>query len=136
MANLKAIRIRISSVKSTRQITSAMKMVSAAKTQKGSGKNCKAKAYASKLHVILVNLSQSLADAKLKMFTKSIGTTQNSHCGGYFKQRPVRCIQFECLQRARRLAVEKYCDQFQQRKREYFLHRQKRICFLRKTKCR
>ena len=30
MANLKAIRVRLSSVKSTRQITSAMKMVAAA----------------------------------------------------------------------------------------------------------
>ncbi|MFC2137865.1 F0F1 ATP synthase subunit gamma, partial [Bacteroidota bacterium] len=34
MSNLKEIRIRINSVKSTRQITSAMKMVSAAKLRK------------------------------------------------------------------------------------------------------
>ena len=38
MANLKAIRIRISSVKSTRQITSAMKMVAAAKLRKAQDK--------------------------------------------------------------------------------------------------
>ena len=34
MANLKEIRIRLNSVKSTRQITSAMKMVSAAKLRR------------------------------------------------------------------------------------------------------
>lgn len=35
MANLKEVRIRIASIKSTRQITSAMKMVSASKLRKG-----------------------------------------------------------------------------------------------------
>ena len=38
MANLKIIRTRISSVKSTRQITSAMKMVAAAKLRKAQDK--------------------------------------------------------------------------------------------------
>ncbi len=37
MANLKEIRNRISSVSSTKQITSAMKMVSAAKLRKSQG---------------------------------------------------------------------------------------------------
>ena len=34
MANLKEIRVRLNSMKSTRQITSAMKMVSAAKLRR------------------------------------------------------------------------------------------------------
>ena len=65
MANLKAIRIRISSVKSTRQITSAMKMVSAAKLRKAQDKIVRLRPYANKLYEILVGLSQSLSDSEV-----------------------------------------------------------------------
>ena len=61
MANLKVIRIRITSVKSTRQITSAMKMVAAAKLRKAQDKIVRLRPYANKLHEILVGLSQSLS---------------------------------------------------------------------------
>jgi F-type H+-transporting ATPase subunit gamma len=44
MGNLKEIRTRIGSVKSTQQITRAMKMVSAAKIQKGPGGDLENKA--------------------------------------------------------------------------------------------
>lgn len=66
MANLKAIRIRIASVKSTRQITSAMKMVSAAKLRKAQDKIVRLRPYAGKLHEILVGLSRSLADTEVE----------------------------------------------------------------------
>jgi F-type H+-transporting ATPase subunit gamma len=66
MPNLKAIRIRIVSVKSTKQITSAMKMVSAAKLRKAQDKIVRLRPYANKLHEILVGLSQSLADAEVE----------------------------------------------------------------------
>ena len=66
MANLKAIRIRIVSVKSTRQITSAMKMVSAAKLRKAQDKIVRLRPYANKLHEILVGLTQSLADTEVE----------------------------------------------------------------------
>lgn len=66
MANLKAIRIRIASVKSTRQITSAMKMVSAAKLRKAQDKIVRLRPYANKLHEILVGLSRSLADTEVE----------------------------------------------------------------------
>lgn len=66
MANLKAIRIRITSVKSTRQITSAMKMVSAAKLRKAQDKIVRLRPYANKLHEIQIGLSQSLADADIE----------------------------------------------------------------------
>jgi F-type H+-transporting ATPase subunit gamma len=66
MANLKAIRIRIASVKSTRQITSAMKMVSAAKLRRAQDKIVQLRPYASKLHEILVGLTQSLADTEVE----------------------------------------------------------------------
>lgn len=66
MANLKAIRIRIASVKSTRQITSAMKMVSAAKLRKAQDKIVRLRPYANKLYEILVGLTQSLADSEVE----------------------------------------------------------------------
>jgi len=66
MANLKAIRLRITSVRSTRQITSAMKMVAAAKLRKAQDKIVRLRPYAGKLHEILVHLTQSLADADIK----------------------------------------------------------------------
>jgi len=66
MANFKAIRIRIASVKSTRQITSAMKMVSAAKLRKAQDKIVRLRPYANKLYDILVGLSQSLSDSEVE----------------------------------------------------------------------
>ncbi len=60
MANLKEIRNRISSVKSTRQITSAMKMVSAAKLRKAQDKIVQLRPYADKLHGVLVEVNKSL----------------------------------------------------------------------------
>ncbi len=66
MANLKAIRIRIASVKSTRQITSAMKMVSAAKLRKAQDKIVSLRPYANKLQEIQIGLSQSLADSEIE----------------------------------------------------------------------
>jgi F-type H+-transporting ATPase subunit gamma len=64
MANLKIIRTRIASVKSTRQITSAMKMVAAAKLRKAQDKIVRLRPYANKLHEILMGLNQSLADSE------------------------------------------------------------------------
>ena len=59
MANLKEIRTRITSVSSTRQITSAMKMVSAAKLKKAQDTILLMRPYAIKLQEILTNLSES-----------------------------------------------------------------------------
>jgi F-type H+-transporting ATPase subunit gamma len=66
MANLKLIRIRIASVKSTRQITSAMKMVAAAKLRKAQDKIVRLRPYANKLQEILFGLSQSLSDSEVE----------------------------------------------------------------------
>ncbi|MGB5499828.1 MAG: ATP synthase F1 subunit gamma [Maribacter sp.] len=64
MANLKEIRNRISSVSSTMQITSAMKMVSAAKLKKAQDAITAMRPYADKLTELLQSLSASLdADA-------------------------------------------------------------------------
>ena len=60
MANLKEIRARITSVGSTMQITSAMKMVSAAKLKRAQDAITQMRPYANKLNELLVNLSSSL----------------------------------------------------------------------------
>jgi F-type H+-transporting ATPase subunit gamma len=60
MANLKEIRNRITSVGSTMQITSAMKMVSAAKLKRAQDAVTQMRPYAGKLKEILGNLSASL----------------------------------------------------------------------------
>lgn len=64
MANLKAIRNRLSSVKSTRQITSAMKMVAAAKLRKAQDAIVQLRPYANKLDEILVGLNTALRDTE------------------------------------------------------------------------
>jgi F-type H+-transporting ATPase subunit gamma len=60
MANLKEIRNRITSVSSTRQITSAMKMVSASKLKRAQEAAFSLRPYSDKLQEILRNVSLSL----------------------------------------------------------------------------
>ena len=60
MANLKEIRSRITSVGSTMQITSAMKMVSAAKLKRAQDAIIQMRPYANKLTELLENLSATL----------------------------------------------------------------------------
>ena len=60
MANLKEIRNRITSIGSTMQITSAMKMVSAAKLKKAQDAITAMRPYSSKLTELLQNLSATL----------------------------------------------------------------------------
>ena len=71
MANLKEIRNRIASVSSTMQITSAMKMVSAAKLKKAQDAITAMRPYSDKLSELLQNLSASLdADSGSKFSDK------------------------------------------------------------------
>ena len=68
MANLKEIRNRISSVSSTMQITSAMKMVSAAKLKKAQDAITAMRPYSNKLTELLQSLSATLdADSGSKL---------------------------------------------------------------------
>lgn len=60
MANLKEVRERISSVKSTQQITKAMKMVSAAKLKKAQDAITQMRPYANQLNKMLVNILSNL----------------------------------------------------------------------------
>jgi len=62
MASLKEIRERKASVASTMQITSAMKMVSAAKLKKAQDTIVQFRPYAEKLHEILASVGDSMKD--------------------------------------------------------------------------
>lgn len=70
MANLKEIRTRLATVISTRQITSAMKMVSAAKLRKAQDAIIQMRPYAEKLHEILFHCEACFAVAKSKLLTE------------------------------------------------------------------
>lgn len=91
MANLKEIRNRISSVSSTMQITSAMKMVSAAKLKRAQDAITRLRPYASKLRYILENVSGTL-DLSENAFAEDRGskkilivaiTSNRGLCGGF-----------------------------------------------------
>ncbi len=69
MANLKEIRTRITSVKTTRQVTSAMKMVSAAKLKKAQDAIMQIRPYAGKLSELLSSLSSALESSEGSVFT-------------------------------------------------------------------
>lgn len=70
MANLKEIRNRIASIGSTMQITSAMKMVSAAKLKKAQDAIIHMRPYANKLTELLQNLSSSAEDIESPFLIK------------------------------------------------------------------
>ena len=91
MANLKEIRNRITSVGSTMQITSAMKMVSAAKLKRAQDAITQMRPYAEKLQEILGNLSGTLdlsenaySEVREVKNVLIVGVTSNRGlCGGF-----------------------------------------------------
>ncbi|CAA0148656.1 ATP synthase F1 subunit gamma [Tenacibaculum maritimum] len=92
MANLKEIRNRITSIKSTMQITSAMKMVSAAKLKKAQDAITAMRPYSSKLTELLQSLSATLdSDASSAYSTTRevskvlivVVTSNRGLCGGF-----------------------------------------------------
>jgi F-type H+-transporting ATPase subunit gamma len=110
MANLKEIRNRIASVKSTMQITSAMKMVSAAKLKKAQDAITAMRPYANKLTELLQSLSATLdGDAGSKFATQRevkkvlvVAITSNRGLCGAFNS--------NIIKEAGRLASEEYAD--------------------------
>jgi F-type H+-transporting ATPase subunit gamma len=109
MANLKEIRNRITSISSTMQITSAMKMVSAAKLRRAQNAVTQMRPYANKLKEILSNLSASLdsndgiysAERELKNVLLVSITSNRGLCGG-FNNNVIKAV--------KRLATNDYKD--------------------------
>jgi F-type H+-transporting ATPase subunit gamma len=91
MANLKEIKNRITSISSTMQITSAMKMVSASKLKRAQDAITQMRPYSEKLQEILGNLSATLdlsenayADQREVKTVYIVGVTSNRGlCGGF-----------------------------------------------------
>ena len=92
MANLKEIRSRITSVGATMQITSAMKMVSAAKLKRAQDAIVQMRPYANKLTELLENLSASLDSSdggvysqkrEIKNVLLVTVTSNRGLCGGF-----------------------------------------------------
>jgi len=113
MANLKAIRTRITSVKSTRQITSAMKMVAAARLRKAQDRIVQLRPYATKLREILTGLAKSLEDSgEASVYSRKtdpekvlivIITSNRGLCGGF---------NANVIREVRRLINEDYSSQY------------------------
>ena len=72
MANLKEIRNRIASVSSTMQITSAMKMVSAAKLKKAQDAITAMRPYSKTLSELIQNLSSALEGDSQNPYTQTL----------------------------------------------------------------
>ena len=92
MANLKEIRNRIASVSSTMQITSAMKMVSAAKLKKAQDAITAMRPYSDKLTELIQNLSGAMDGDTPNPYTQArsvekvllvVVTSNRGLCGGF-----------------------------------------------------
>jgi F-type H+-transporting ATPase subunit gamma len=100
MANLKEVRLRITSVNSTQQITKAMKMVSAAKLRRAQDAITQMRPYASKLREILENVAGSVdtsgsgALAKARPVNKVmiVAVTSNRGLAGAFNSNIIRTV--------------------------------------------
>lgn len=68
MPNLKEVRGRINSVKSTQQITKAMKLVAAAKLRKAQDKIIQMRPYAAKLAELLSKVSSAAGDSEAAVY--------------------------------------------------------------------
>jgi len=98
MANLKEIRNRITSISSTMQITSAMKMVSAAKLKKAQDAITAMRPYAEKLTELLQNLSATLDGDAGGEYTKQreinkvllVAITSNRGLAGAFNSNVIK----------------------------------------------
>jgi len=122
-------------VKSTRQITSAMKMVSAAKLRKAQDKIVRLRPYANKLHEILVNLSQSLADSEMEnVYGRKtspekilivVVTSNRGLCGAFNSN---------VIKEARRIIADNYYDQYKKGNVRFLTIGKKGFDYLRKQK--
>ncbi len=121
MPNLKDIRIRINSVRSTRQITSAMKMVSAAKLRKTQDAIIKFRPYVNRLQDIIAEVTSTLKDDVELSYIKPrpinkvllVLVTSNKGLCGAFNSNLIRqlnqYIQTKYLEQLQKGNVHIYC---------------------------
>ncbi len=134
MANLKEIRNRIASVTSTRKITSAMKMVSAAKLRKAQEAIIRMRPYANRLHTILTDLGDSikgdednpyLAERELEKVMIVVIASNRGLCGAFNSL---------VIRRAIQLALEDHGNLMLQRKVDFYAIGKRGADYLQKNK--
>jgi len=111
MPSLKEIRTRIASVQSTQKITSAMKLVSAAKLRRAQNAIQNLRPYSNKLNILLQNLSSDISEDNLLFAQREpenvalIAITSNRGLCGAFNSNVVKEVQ--------RLIHNEYKEQIQ-----------------------
>lgn len=94
MANLKDLKTRIETVKSTRKITKAMQMVAAAKLRRAQESAEDARPYAEQMNAVLANLAQGASESENAPLLLSgtgkddvhllvVATSERGLCGGF-----------------------------------------------------
>jgi len=121
MSNLKEIRNRIASVTSTQQITSAMKMVSAAKLKKAQDAILQLRPYDEKLFEIISAISDCLKDDKTNIYSRErtvdrvlivVMASNRGLCGAF---------NTSIIRKAIQIANEEYPSQLQQNNVDFFV---------------
>ncbi len=135
MANLKEIRTRIESVSSTKQITSAMKMVSAAKLRRAQDAITRLRPYAEKLQMIIESVSDSLKDDEDFIYVREgkeinkvllvVITSNRGLCGAF---------NANVFKKAIFVAHEQYGNQLAKNNVDFYVMGKKADEFLRKRK--
>ncbi|WP_282016932.1 ATP synthase F1 subunit gamma [Salegentibacter mishustinae] len=103
MANLKELRSRITSVSSTMQITSAMKMVSAAKLSRAQDAITQMRPYSEKLTQLLQDLSATLDDDTSSKYAEErevknvlmVAISSNKGLAGAFNTNIVKAVKYK-----------------------------------------
>ncbi len=92
MANLKEVRTRIESVNSTKQITSAMKMVAASKLRKSQNAITALQPYAEKMEEIMMRVSETLTQTQTQTGGRTLIIPVSSNKGlcGVFNANVIR----------------------------------------------
>ncbi|MFM9075293.1 MAG: F0F1 ATP synthase subunit gamma, partial [Bacteroidota bacterium] len=91
MPSLKEVKLRITSVSSTQQITKAMKMVAAAKLRRSQERITQIRPFAAKMNGLLRNLSSSAGDTagwysrtgEVKKVLMIVISSDRGLCGGF-----------------------------------------------------
>ncbi len=133
MANLKEIRVRIESIASTKQITSAMKMVAAAKLKKAQDAITQLRPYAEKMQEILGSISGSLKDDEGNIYAQGrdeekillVLITSNRGLCGAFNSNAIKA--------AIHAALETYSDQMMANQVHFIAAGKKGYEFLKKN---
>ena len=114
MPGLKEVRIRIVSVKSTQQITNAMRMVAASKLRRAQNAILKLRPYAAKLREIMQNLSASAENGTGSVYSEDrkpnrillvVFTSSRGLCGAFNSN---------IIKAAQQMMTEQYGEQVRQ----------------------